>query len=136
MDISADAGTQQKLDETKPLTLRWHKMRKFEDTEWAYREMEALSNIHDLFLKGGGAYIYEKGNEDNYIEYSANIPYLPGDLQAIIDLIRDTNFKNRESVVTFEYKEMVFRQGTDFIDWAERMKQDLNRVYQEGEIIQ
>lgn len=136
VDTSTDAGTQQNLDETKPLTLRWHKMRKFEDTERAYREMAALSNIHDLFLRGGGAYIYEKGNEDNYIEYSANIPYLPGDLQAIIDLIRDTNFKNRESVVTFEYKEMVFRQGTDFIDWAERMKQDLNRVYQEGEIIQ
>ncbi|MFQ9811268.1 MAG: hypothetical protein ACLRYB_18480 [Segatella copri] len=111
-------------------------MRKFEDTESAYREIEALSKIDSLFLKGGSAYIYEKSNEDNYIEYTANIPYLPGDLQSIIDLIRETNFKNRESVVTFEYKEMLFIKGADFIDWANRMKIDLDRLRKEGEIIQ
>lgn len=35
-------------------------MRKFEDTESAYREIEALSKIDSLFLKCGSAYIYEK----------------------------------------------------------------------------
>ena len=136
METSGRAATQKKIDENKSVRLVWHKMRKFEDTESAYREIEALSKIDNLFLKGGSAYIYEKSNEDNYIEYTANIPYLPGDLQSIIDLIRETNFKNRESVVTFEYKEMLFIKGADFIDWANRMKIDLDRLRKEGEIIQ
>ncbi|MDC7291477.1 DUF499 domain-containing protein [Blautia schinkii] len=136
VDISAHTTVQKKIDESKTVLLRWNKMRKFEDTESAYREMETLSKINDLFLKGGSAYIYEKGNEDNYIEYTANIPYLPGDLQCIIDLIRETNFKNRESVVTFEYKEMMFIKGADFIDWANRTKIDLDRLRKEGDIIQ
>lgn len=51
-------------------------------------------------------------------------------------MIRETNFKNRESVVTFEYKEMLFIKGADFIDWANRMKIDLDRLRKEGEIIQ
>ena len=136
VETSGGAAVQKKIDENKTVLLRWHKMRKFEDTENAYREMEALSKIESLFLKGGSAYIYEKGNEDNYIEYTANIPYLPGDLQSIIDLIRETNFKNRESVVTFEYKEMMFIKGADFIDWVNRMKMDLDMLRKEGEIIQ
>lgn len=136
VDTTAHAAAQKKIDESKSLILRWKKMQKFEDTESAYREMEALSRISELFLKGGSAYIYEKGNENNYIEYTANIPYLPGDLQCIIDLIRETSFKNRESVVTFEYKEMMFIKGADFLDWANRMKIDLDRLRQEGEIIQ
>ena len=136
VETSGSTATQKKIDENKSVRLVWHKMRKFEDTESAYREIEALSKIDSLFLKGGSAYIYEKSNEDNYIEYTANIPYLPGDLQSIIDLIRETNFKNRESVVTFEYKEMLFIKGADFIDWANRMKIDLDRLRKEGEIIQ
>ena len=136
VETSGSATTQKKIDENKSVRFVWHKMRKFEDTESAYREIEALSKIADLFLKGGSAYIYEKSNEDDYIEYTANIPYLPEDLQSIIDLIREINFKNRESIVTFEYKEMIFIKGADFVDWANRMKIDLDRLRKEGEIIQ
>ena len=136
VDTSAHSDARKKIDESRTVVLRWHKMRKFDDTESAYSEMEALSKIDGLFLKGGSAYIYEKGNEDNYIEYIANIPYLPGDLQSIIDLIRETNFKNRESVVTFEYKEMKFIKGANFIEWTNRLKIDLDRLCKEGEIIQ
>lgn len=136
VDISGQAEEWGKIDEDKSLRLRWNNMRKFEDTESAYREMEALSKISDLYLKGGSACILEKGNDSNYIEYTANILYRPEDLQCIIDLIRETNFRNRESVVTFEYKEMYFIKGADFLDWADRMKIDLDRLRKEGEIIQ
>lgn len=136
VETSAQASGQKKIDETKPLQLRWQKMKKFDDTESAYREMEALTEINSLTLKGGSAYIYQKGNESSYIEYTANIPYRPEDLKCIIDLIRETNFKDCESVVTIEYKEMLFANGAAFIDWAERMKIDLERLCKEGEIIQ
>ena len=68
VETSGSATTQKKIDENKSVRFVWHKMRKFEDTESAYREIEALSKIADLFLKGGSAYIYEKSNEDDYIE--------------------------------------------------------------------
>ena len=136
VDTSTDPVGTKKIDPEKSVSLKWNKKRTFDDTELAYREMEALSAIPDLFLKGGGAYIYEKGKEDNYIEYNANIPYLAGDLMAIIDLIRETNFKNRECVVTFEYKEMLFVHGAGFLDWVNRAKMDLGKLRKEGEIIQ
>ena len=60
VETSGRAATQKKIDENKSVRLVWHKMRKFEDTESAYREIEALSKIDNLFLKGGSAYIYEK----------------------------------------------------------------------------
>lgn len=136
IDASIGANMQKKIDENKPLSLRWNKLRQFEDTESAYREMGSLAKCPNLSLIGGGAYIYEKSNEVRYIEYTANIPYNPGDLQSIIDLIRETNFKGLDSVVTFRYKEMLFAKGADFNDWAEREKIDLDKVHKEGEIIQ
>ena len=136
VDTSSHAAAEKKIDPDKSVLLRWNKKRTFDDTESAYREMEALAKMPDLFLRGGGAYIYEKGNEDNYIEYTANIPYLADDLRSIIDLIRETNFKNRECVVTFEYKEMLFASGAAFIDWVNRSKIDLVWLRKEGEMIQ
>ncbi len=136
VDASHNPDSEQKIDPNKSVRLRWNRKRKFDDTESAYQEMEALAQIPDLFLKGGGAYIYEKGNEDNYIEYTANIPYRSDDLMCIIDLIRDTSFKNRDCVVTFEYKEMLFVKGSAFIDWVNRRRMDLDHIRGEGEIIQ
>ncbi len=136
VDTSHNPGADKKINPDKSVRLRWNKKRTFDDTESAYKEMEALAQMPDLFLKGGGAYIYEKGNEDNYIEYIANIQYRSDDLMSIIDLIRETNFKNRDCVVTFEYKEMLFVKGSTFIDWVNRSKMDLAKIRREGEIIQ
>ena len=65
-----------------------------------------------------------------------NIPYLAEDLRALIDLIRDTSYKNREAVVTFEYKELMFTQGSRFNEWLEQGHYDLTQLRKEGEIIQ
>lgn len=136
VDTSKDSSKEKEIDPDKSVRIKWYKKRRFDDTESAYREMESLATLPDLFLKGGGAYIYEKENEDNYIEYTANIQYRSDDLKAIIDLIRETNFKNRDCVVTFDYKEMLFVKGSTFIDWVNRFKVDLNKVRKEREIIQ
>ena len=136
-DISVDpAGEHIKIEDSKPLRLCWQKMRKFEDTKSAYRELEALAKIEGLRLRKGTVCIYEKDNGVNYIEYTSNVICLPADLQCIVDLIRETNFKDCPSVVTLEYKELSFGKGKDFKDWVSREKMDLNKLQNEGEIFQ
>lgn len=106
------------------------------DTESTYKELEQLAKYEGLFIKGASAYIYERSNENNYVEYNANIPYLAEDLRALIDLIRDTSYKNREAAITFEYKELMFTQGSQFNDWLEQGHYVLVQLGKEGEIIQ
>jgi len=57
-------------------------------------------------------------------------------LQALIDLVRDTSFKDRDVVVTFEYKELLFTSGAQFLKWVELCKLDMNRLREGGEIVQ
>jgi hypothetical protein len=138
-DISVDvksAAGQKKINETAPLAYRMNAKKQLGDTESSYRELETLSKIDGVFIKGGGAYIFEKSKDDNYVEYNASIPYAPGDLQALIDLVRDTSFKDRDVVVTFEYKELLFTSGAQFLKWVELCKLDMNRLREGGEIVQ
>lgn len=138
-DITVDekgAVCQKKIDNVKPLTYRFKSKKKLDDTESSYRELETLSELDGVFINGGSAYIFDKDKEENYVEYNTNIHYAPGDLQAFIDLVRDTGFKNRDVIVTFEYKELMFTSGTKFLQWIDFCKLDLNKLYEEGEIIQ
>ena len=125
-----------KIDPSKTLIYRMKAKKQLGDTESSYRELEQLSKIDGLFIKGGSAYIYQKDKEENYVEYNANIHYTPTDLMALIDLIRSTSFKNRDVVVTFEYKELLFNAGEKFNTWVDLCKLDLDKLRAEGEIIQ
>ena len=136
IDRSGKKTEEKKIDLTKSVFYRLKAKKQMSDTESAYKELEQLARYQGLFIKGASAYIYEKGNENNYVEYNANIPYLAEDLRALIDLIRDTSYKNREAVVTFEYKELMFTQGSQFNDWLEQGHYDLTQLRKEGEIIQ
>ncbi|MGN1197080.1 MAG: DUF499 domain-containing protein [Acetatifactor sp.] len=136
IDRSGKKAEEKKIDLTKSVFYRLKAKRQMSDTESAYKELEQLAKYEGLFIKGASAYIYEKSNENNYVEYNANIPYLAEDLRALIDLIRDTSYKNREAVVTFEYKELMFTQGSQFNDWLEQGHYDLTQLRKEGEIIQ
>lgn len=136
IDASSSTATAKKIDPAKPLTFRMKAKKQLGDTESSYRELEQLSKIDGLFIKGGSAYIYERNKEENYVEYNANIHYSPADLRALIDLIRSTSFKDREVVVTFEYKELLFNAGEKFNTWVEMCKLDLDKLCAEGEIIQ
>jgi hypothetical protein len=136
IDVSGSASASKKIDPTKPLTFRMKAKKQLGDTESCYRELEQLSKIDGLFIKGGSAYIYERNKEENYVEYNANIHYTPADLRKLIDLIRSTSFKDRDVVVTFEYKELLFNAGEQFNTWVEMCKLDLDKLYAEGETIQ
>lgn len=136
IDRSGKKAEEKKIDLTKSVFYRLKAKKQMSDTESAYKELEQLAKFEGLFIKGASAYIYEKSNENNYVEYNANIPYLAEDLRALIDLIRDTSYKNREAVVTFEYKELMFTQGSQFNDWLEQGHYDLTQLGKEGEIIQ
>lgn len=139
-DISIDASAankpEKKVDLSKSLRYRMKSRKQLGDTESSYREFENLGKIKGLFILGASAFIYEKDNDANYVEYNASIPYTPGDLQALVDLVRETSFKNREAVVTFEYQEMIFLKGQDFVDWVEMCKLDMNALRKEGTIVQ
>lgn len=136
VDIAQHNPAIKKIDPIRPLNYRMKAKKQMGDTESSYRELEQLSKIDGLFIKGGSAYIYEKNKDENYVEYNANIPYTPGDLQALIDLIRSTSFKEHDVVVTFEYKELMFNAGEKFNAWVDMCKLDLNKLRDEGEIIQ
>lgn len=123
------------IDPSRPLSYTYNKMKQLSDTEESYKELETLEKIEGLFIKGASVYIYEKGNENNYVEYNANIPYIAGDLKALIDLIRES-FKDRDVVITFQYKEMMFNAGAKFNQWVEMCKLDLDKLTKEGDIEQ
>ncbi len=136
VDRSGKKAEEKKIDLTKSVFYRLKAKKQMGDTESTYKELEQLAKFKGLFIKGASAYIYERGNENNYVEYNANIPYLADDLRALIDLIRDTSYKNREAIITFEYKELMFTQGSQFNDWLEQGHYDLVQLRKEGEIIQ
>ena len=136
VDTSSTATTQKKIDPDKSVFYRMKAKKQLGDTESVYQELEALSKLENVFIKGASAYIYEKGKDENYVEYNAAIPYLPIDFQNLIDLVRDSSFKNREVVVTFEYKELMFIKGSNFMNWVEMRKLDMDNLRKEGEIIQ
>lgn len=139
-DISIEASQlppgQKKIDLSRKLAYRMKSKKQLGDTESSYRELESLGKFRGIHIKSGSAYIFEKGNEGNYVEYNTSIPYTPEDFQALIDLVRETGFKNREVVVTFEYKELMFQSGQEFSDWVELCKKDMDALRQEGEIVQ
>ena len=125
-----------KIDPEKPLRYCWKTKRSFSDTEETYDELEKLAQFDDLFIKGGNASICEKGNANNYVDYAANIYCTAADFKALIDLVRETSFKNRESIVAFNYKELLFKKGSQFNDWIERCKLDIDWLRKKGEITQ
>ena len=87
------------------------------DTEASYKELALLSKLDGVLIKGATAEIYNKTNTDHYIEFNASVPYWAGDLQSLIDLVRDTSFKETEVIVDFGYKELMFLTGELFTQW-------------------
>jgi len=132
----ASVSTTQKIDPTKPLLFKYTNKKKFSDTESSYTELGNLSKLDGVLIKGAATYIYSKSDEDHYIDFSASMPYWAGDMQSLIDLVRDTSFKNSDVVVTFEYKELTFVSGDLFSRWVDMNKLDLNELRKIGEIKQ
>ncbi|NLH45761.1 MAG: DUF499 domain-containing protein [Acholeplasmataceae bacterium] len=126
----------QKIDQVKPLSYRYHNKKQMGDTEASYRELALLSKLDGVLIKGATAEIYNKSNTDDYIEFNASVPYWAGDLQSLIDLVRDTSFKEKDVIVDFGYKELIFVTGGLFSQWLDMNKLDLNELIKNGEILQ
>lgn len=124
------------IDKSKALAYRYHNKKQMGDTEASYKELALLSKLNGVLIKGATAEIYNKTNTDHYIEFNASVPYWAGDLQSLIDLVRDTSFKETEVIVDFGYKELMFLTGELFTQWLDMNKFDLNNLVKNGEIIQ
>ena len=124
------------IDKSKALAYRYHNKKQMGDTEASYKELALLSKLDGVLIKGATAEIYNKTNTDYYIEFNASVPYWAGDLQSLIDLVRDTSFKETEVIVDFGYKELMFLTGELFTQWLDMNKFDLNNLIKSGEIIQ
>ncbi|MGI1660133.1 MAG: DUF499 domain-containing protein [Desulfitobacterium sp.] len=124
------------IDKSKALAYRYHNKKQMGDTEASYKELALLSKLDGVLIKGATAEIYNKANTDHYIEFNASVPYWAGDLQSLIDLVRDTSFKEVEVIVDFGYKELMFLTGELFTQWLDMNKFDMNNLVKNGEIIQ
>jgi len=136
--VTKDGGTKpaKTIDKSKALAYRYHNKKQMGDTEASYKELALLSKLDGVLIKGATAEIYNKTNTDHYIEFNASVPYWAGDLQSLIDLVRDTSFKETEVIVDFGYKELMFLTGELFTQWLDMNKFDLNNLIKSGEIIQ
>ena len=108
-----------------------------QDTEASYGEFAKLKKLEGLFIRHFTVVISEKDNESNYIEIStAKVPFDADNLQATVDLLRDTAFVNKDVVVEFDYKTILFVSGDQFKQWIEMNKYDITEIQKEGKIKQ
>lgn len=139
-DITIDTSAPAKkfhIDDDKPLEYTLKSMKKCSDTASAYAEFSSLQKIKSTFIRHFTVVITEKGHSENYMEINtAKVPYDAGNLQATVDLIRDSAFVGRDVVVEFEYKTIRFASGADFKIWVDMNKIDMNLITENGEIRQ
>jgi hypothetical protein len=126
-----------KIKDDLPLEYEWSKQKNCKDTESTYDELGKFHNLEGSFLRHFTVVISEKENNSNYIEISTSkVPFDAGNLQATIDLIRDTAFKDKDVTVEFDYKTILFTKGLQFKNWVEMNKYDLKEIQKEGKIKQ
>ena len=79
----------------------------------------------------------EKGNADNYMEINTSkVPYDTSNLQATVDLIRESAFASKDVIVEFQYKTISFTLGEYFKQWVDMNKMDMNEIGKNGVIKQ
>ncbi len=126
-----------KIEDSAPLEFEWNIQKKCKDTEATYEEFEKLKKLEGSFIRHFTVVLSEKENNSNYMELStAKVPYDADNLQATVDLIRDTAFKNKEVTVEFDYKTILFTSGLQFKNWIEINKYDISEIQKEGKIKQ
>ena len=125
------------ISDDKPLEYTLKSMKKCSDTASAYTEFGLLQKLPGTYVRHFTVVISQKGEPDNYMEINtAKVPYDAGNLQATVDLIRDSAFAKLDAVVEFEYKTLLFLTGKAFKEWVEMNKLDLNDLTMNGDIKQ
>ena len=125
------------IKDTTPLEFEWKIQKKCKDTESTYQEFEKLKKLKDSFIRQFTVILSEKNEKSNYMELTtAKVPYDADSLQATVDLIRETAFKNKEVTLEFEYKTLLFISGLQFKEWVDLNKYDMSEIQEEGNIKQ
>ena len=127
----------QVIKDDKPLEYTFKSMKKCSDTAATYADFAMLQKLTGTLIRHFTVVISQKEQTDNYMEIStAKIPYDAENLQATVDLIRDTAFSGIDVVVEFEYKTILFLTGAAYKEWVEINKLDLNDLARDGDIKQ
>ena len=126
-----------KIDDNKALEYTLKEMKHCTDTASSYTEFSNLQKLPGTYIRHFTVTITEKANANNYMEINtARVPYDASNLQATIDIIRDSAFVGRDVVVDFEYKTVLFLSGAAFKQWVDINKLDMNEISKLGEIKQ
>ena len=138
LEISRQATTEKlRIDDSKSLEYTMREMKKCGDTASTYEELSNLQKLPGTFVRHFTVILTEKERPDNYVELtSGNVIYDAGNLQATIDIVRDSAFAGKDVIVEFEYKVLRFVQGATFKRWIDMNKLDLNEIRKHGEIVQ
>lgn len=125
------------IKDDKVLEYTLKSMKKCSDTASAYTEFAMLQKLKGTYIRHFTVVLTQKGLADNYMEITtAKVPYDAGNLQATVDLIRDSAFSQMDVVVEFEYKTILFMTGAAFKEWVEMNRLDMNELTRDGEIKQ
>lgn len=126
-----------KINDSTPLEFEWNIQKKCRDTEATYEEFEKLKKLEGTFIRHFTVVLSEKEDNNNYLEIStAKVPYDADNLQATVDLIRETAFRSKDVTVEFDYKTILFTSGLQFKNWIEVNKYDISEIQKEGKIKQ
>lgn len=121
----------------KPLEYILKSQKKCGDTEQSYAEFASLRLLPNTFIRQFTVTISQKDLPENFMEIATvKVPWDTGNLQAMVDLIRETAFAGKEVEVEFEYKALLFSQGAAFKQWVELNKLDAGELTKKGEIKQ
>lgn len=139
-DIRVEAKTGKRkveIDDAKPLEYTMNIQKRCKDTEETYTEFAKLKLLPGAFVRHFTVTISQKDLPDNYMEIStARVPWDADNLQATVDLIRDSAFKDKDVEVEFEYKTILFVTGAAFKQWVEQNKLDASELANKGAINQ
>lgn len=140
MPIDNATEVVQTIDDEKPLSYKLVSPRKCVDTAETYAELDKMAKAAGVVMRGITVEINEKGNKDNYIEFVTGAigtaTYDPETLKATIDIIREMAFNQSEVDMKLSYKSIICQNGKAFKRWIDTMGRDMNKVKNEGEIIQ
>ncbi len=125
------------IDNSKPLEYTMTPHKKCGDTEMSYNEFQKLKQLAGTYIRQFTVVISDKQNADNYMEITTEkVPWDAGNLQAAVELIRDSAFAGKDVEVEFTYKTVLFITGEVFREWIDINKLDASELNQKGQIKQ
>ena len=125
------------IDDGKPLEYTLNSQKKCTSTEMAYAEFARLKRLQGTYVRQFTVTISDKNNPEKFMEITtAKVEWDAGNLQASVELIRDSAFAGKDVEVQFEYKMLLFTTGVAFKQWVEVNKLDAVELEQKGTIKQ